>query len=303
MAKRLTIGELSRRTGVPVKTLRFYSDEGLLPPAERSPSGYRLYAEEHVLRIDLIRTLREAGIGLEAIGRVLRRDMKLAEVLHLRLGAVEAHIASLQRVAAALRATIRSGATEADLRRLSMVTKLSKEERKKVVEGFYAKVMDGYPVPHDWVKNMVEASVPDMPEDATAEQLDAWVELATMLEDPSFLANMRSGASDFWSKDVDMAALQKIQGEFTVAAAEVRGRGVDPKSEEATAFVRRFIGKMAAVSGQTEDQVTERLRVQYDRRAERYWELVAIMKGQPQPAGHFADWQWFGEAMRHVLAA
>ncbi len=301
--KRLTIGELSRRTGVPVKTIRFYSDEGLLPPAERSQSGYRLYAEEHALRIDLIRTLREAGCGLEAIGRVLRRDMKLEEALRLRLGAVEAHIASLQRVAAALRATIRSGASELDLRRLSMVTKLSNEERRKVIEGFYAKVMDGYPVAHNWVKNMVEASVPDLPDDASAEQLDAWVELATMLEDESFVASMRAGASHFWSKDIDVLALQKIQGEFTRAADDARARGVDPKSEEAMEFVRHFIGKMAAVSGETDEAVTARMRAQYDRRAERYWELVAIMKGQKRPEGQFAGWQWFGEAMRHHLAA
>jgi DNA-binding transcriptional MerR regulator len=303
MAKRLTIGELSRRTGVPVKTIRFYSDEGLLPPAERSQSGYRLYAEEHVLRIDLIRSLREAGVGLEAIGKVLRRDMKLEEVLRLRLGAVEAHVASLQRVAAALRAAIRSGASEKDLRRLSMVTKLSNEERRKVIEGFYAKVMDGFPVAKAEMRNMIEASVPDLPEDATPEQLDAWVELATMLEDESFVASTRAQTVDFWSKEVDVLALQKVQGEFTHAAAEVRARGVDPHSEEGMDFVRQFIAKMAAVSGETDEQVTARLRAQYDRRAERYWELVAIMKGWPKPEGQFADWQWWGEAMRHYLAA
>ena len=303
MAKRLTIGELSRRTGVPVKTIRFYSDEGLLPPAERSRSGYRLYAEEHVFRIDLIRALREAGVGLEAIGSVLRRDMKLEEALRLRLGAVEAHIASLQRVAAALRAAIRSGATEQDLRRLSMVTKLSNEERRKVVERFYAKVMDQYPVAEAWVRNMVEASLPDLPDEPTPEQVDAWVELAALLEDESFVANMRTQASEFWSKDVDMAALQRVQGEFSRAAAEARARGVDPTSEEAMDFVRRFIGRMAAVSGETDEAVTARMRAQYDRRAERYWELVAIMKGQPKPEGRSADWQWFGAALRHHLAA
>ena len=148
-----------------------------------------------------------------------------------------------------------------------MVTKLSNEERKKVVEGFYAKVMDGFPAAKDWVKNMVEASIPELPEDATAEQLDAWVELATILEDPSFVASMRAGASDFWSNDVDLVALEKIRGEFLVAAAEARGRGVDPSSEEATAFVRRFIGKMAAFYGESEERVTERMRAQYDRRA------------------------------------
>lgn len=303
MAKRLTIGELSRRTGVPVKTIRFYSDEGLLPPVERSRSGYRLYAEEHVLRIDLIRTLREAGVGLEAIGRVLRRDLKLEEALRLRLGAVEAHIASLQRVAAALRATIRSGASEQDLRRLSMVTKLSNEERKKVIERFYDKVMDGFPAAKEWTRNMIEASIPDLPEDATPEQLDAWVELATLLEDESFVATTRANAVQFWSKDVDMLAMQKIQGEFSREAADARARGVDPTSEEAMDFVRRYLSKMAAVAGETDEQVTARMRAQYDRRAERYWELVAIMKGQPKPEGQFADWKWFGDAMRHHFAA
>ena len=42
--ERITIGALARRSGVPVKTLRFYSDEGLLPPVGRTRSGYRVYA-------------------------------------------------------------------------------------------------------------------------------------------------------------------------------------------------------------------------------------------------------------------
>ncbi|MBO0774332.1 MAG: MerR family DNA-binding transcriptional regulator, partial [Actinobacteria bacterium] len=37
----LTIGELARLTGLPVKTIRFWSDEGLVPPADRTPAGYR----------------------------------------------------------------------------------------------------------------------------------------------------------------------------------------------------------------------------------------------------------------------
>src|SRR6188508_3230885 len=102
----LTIGELSRRTGVPVKTLRFWSDEGLLPPASRSASGYRLYGDEALVRLDLVRSLREAGLGLDAIRKVLRRDLSLGDALRLHLATVEAHAASLHRVAAALRAAI-----------------------------------------------------------------------------------------------------------------------------------------------------------------------------------------------------
>ena len=62
VAGQLTIGELSRRTGLPVKTLRFWSDEGLLPPASRSVSGYRLYSEEALVRLNLLRTLRASRL-------------------------------------------------------------------------------------------------------------------------------------------------------------------------------------------------------------------------------------------------
>lgn len=304
MAKRLTIGELSRRTGVPVKTLRFYSDEGLLPPAERSQNNYRLYAEEHVVRIDLIRTLREAGIGLEGIGQVLRRDITLEEALRLRLGAIEAHVASLQRVASALRAAIRSGATEEDLRRISMVTRLSNEERRKVVEGFFEKVVSDWPQSKQWLRGMVEASAPDLPDDATPAQLDAWTELVTLLEDPSFIASMRAQASDFWSKTLDLPAMREAQAEASRVAGDARARGVDPTSPEATAIVRGFIAAMAAAAGgEDEAAVTERMRALYDARAERYWELVAIMKGQPISDGPYGPWRWLGAAVRHHLTA
>lgn len=136
MGQKLTIGELSRRTGIPVKRLRFYSNEGLLPPAARSPSGYRLYTEEHAVRIDLIRSLREAGIGLEEIGQVLRRDTTLEALLRLRLGTVEAHIVGLQRIASALRLAIQSGTTEENLWRITVATQASNEDRRRAVTAF-----------------------------------------------------------------------------------------------------------------------------------------------------------------------
>src|SRR4051812_46489094 len=102
MAKgQLSIGEMSKRTGISVKTLRFYADKGIVPPSGRSQSGYRLYSEADAARLDLVRTLRDAGLGLEAISAVLRRDLTLEGALRVRLGAVDAHIASLRQIAAA----------------------------------------------------------------------------------------------------------------------------------------------------------------------------------------------------------
>jgi hypothetical protein len=48
----ISIGELARLTGLPVKTLRYYSDIGLAPVAERSPAGYRRYDQAGLARVD-----------------------------------------------------------------------------------------------------------------------------------------------------------------------------------------------------------------------------------------------------------
>ena len=75
-----TIGELSRRTGLPVKTIRFYSDEGLLPPTERTDAGYRLYDTAAMARLELVRTLRELGLGLADVSAALSQSTTVGEL-------------------------------------------------------------------------------------------------------------------------------------------------------------------------------------------------------------------------------
>ncbi|WP_375489793.1 MerR family transcriptional regulator [uncultured Jatrophihabitans sp.] len=68
----LTVDELAERTGLTVRTVRFYASEGLLPaPQRRGRVAY--YDERHRLRLDLVRTLQEHGYTLSAIQRVLAR--------------------------------------------------------------------------------------------------------------------------------------------------------------------------------------------------------------------------------------
>ncbi len=75
-----TIGELARATGLTVRTIRYWSDEGALPPVARSSGGYRLYDAASVARLELIRTLRELGLGLADVRRVLGGEATVAEV-------------------------------------------------------------------------------------------------------------------------------------------------------------------------------------------------------------------------------
>jgi DNA-binding transcriptional MerR regulator len=64
------IGELSGRTGVPARLLRYYEDQGLLQP-ERDGNGYRSYGAADASRVEQIRGLLDAGLTTEIIGRIL----------------------------------------------------------------------------------------------------------------------------------------------------------------------------------------------------------------------------------------
>jgi DNA-binding transcriptional MerR regulator len=70
----LTIGELAGRAGVTVKTVRFYSDRGLLPEAARSSGGHRLYGPGALDRLRTIRSLRALGLAVPEVLRVLDRE-------------------------------------------------------------------------------------------------------------------------------------------------------------------------------------------------------------------------------------
>ena len=63
----LTIGQLSRRTGVPIKVLRHYEDLGFLYTLGRSESNYRLFGEEALWCVQVIQGLRSLGLTLKEI--------------------------------------------------------------------------------------------------------------------------------------------------------------------------------------------------------------------------------------------
>ena len=67
----LRIGEVARRTGLPVKTIRYYCDEGLLQPRARSESGYRLFDEENLAELTIIRALRAMDVSIPELARIL----------------------------------------------------------------------------------------------------------------------------------------------------------------------------------------------------------------------------------------
>lgn len=70
-AARLSIGDLSRRSGVHVETIRYYERIALLTPPPRSAGGHRIYDPDDAKRLNFIRRARELGFTLEQIRKLL----------------------------------------------------------------------------------------------------------------------------------------------------------------------------------------------------------------------------------------
>ena len=102
----MKIGELSSRTGVPPRMLRYYEQQGLIAP-NRADNGYRDYAEAQVERVQRVRSLIRTGVPTRLISAVLDLEepdngwtdscsRELAETLTHELQTIEEKIACLQ---------------------------------------------------------------------------------------------------------------------------------------------------------------------------------------------------------------
>lgn len=70
--QRMQIGEVAERTGLSINTLRHYDQVGLVTPSARSQGGFRLYTEQDVARLLLIRRMKPLGFSLDQMRELLQ---------------------------------------------------------------------------------------------------------------------------------------------------------------------------------------------------------------------------------------
>lgn len=120
----MRIGELARRAGVDVQTVRFYEREGLLEAPARTGSGYRAYGPEQLERLNFVRHCRSLDMPLAEIRRLIELSTNKAvscdevnALVQAHLGRVQAKrrsLEELERQLAALNAQCASGHRVAD---------------------------------------------------------------------------------------------------------------------------------------------------------------------------------------------
>ncbi|MGX1632571.1 helix-turn-helix domain-containing protein [Streptomyces albidoflavus] len=297
----LPIGELSRRTGTPVRTIRFYSDEGLLPPAGRTPSGHRLYDEAAAGRLALVRTLRELGIGLPAVRKILDRELTLPEVAAAHTKALDAQIAALRVRRAVLDTAARQGTGAEEIRALHQLAHLSRGERKSLVDAFLTAVFG--PEPGLPLAGVARTLTPELPDEPDAAQLRAWLELAALTRDPGFRAHLRDlcqeAASGTGTPGVPRPDLTATVREIVAPALAT---GLAPDSPRAEEILTVLLARCAPLPGGAEAdrvrELTARLERYTDPRRERYVRLLAVVNGWPPPSSTRPALTWAYEALR-----
>ncbi len=95
----LRVGELAKRTGLSVRALHYYDEIGLLSPPRRAESGYRIYGDAEIARLQQIASLRQLGFALDEIREILaRRGTSVAQIIELHLARIGQQIDDLEQL-------------------------------------------------------------------------------------------------------------------------------------------------------------------------------------------------------------
>ncbi|MFD3337465.1 MerR family transcriptional regulator [Streptomyces sp. NPDC058700] len=294
-----TIGELAEHAGVSVKTVRFYSDRGLLPEASRSTGGHRRYAPDAAERLSLIRSLRGLDLPLPDVRRILDEqdaggapDVLEAAVTD-RLNVLGTELAALRWREAALRLVHECPPTERpDILRLvgSLTTPPSTASLARFWRAWLPPRM-----PARSVTAFLERAIPHPPDDPRPGQVLAFARLHAFVTQPCGKSSPCQPRAHSAAGAREASALYTgLAHAYDLASAEIR-KGAQPCSGEA---LDGFIDAYASTYGTHDTPAFRRVLVGQlaaDPRIDRYWDLTAEVinapDSHPEPTpGSAHDW-------------
>ncbi|MDG0876282.1 MerR family transcriptional regulator [Paenibacillus thiaminolyticus] len=133
----IPIQDVTRTTGITVRTLRYYDQIGLLNPSGKTPGGHRLYSDEDLMRLKHIQFLKLMGFRLQEIDEMLAiHDLDWSASLNNQLAYVMEEQEKLKQMEMQLRELIHSMAVEGDakgnaIQKLIQLSGRSQETRRK----------------------------------------------------------------------------------------------------------------------------------------------------------------------------
>jgi DNA-binding transcriptional MerR regulator len=331
MDKLYSIGDVARRTGLSVSAIRFYADEGVVPPTGLTEGGFRQYDVHAIARLELVRTLRDLGAGLGDIRRVLGAETTLHDlaVTHLRL--IEDQLRQFRARSAVLRTIVRQHTTTEQVSLMHKLVSMSDDDRDRLINEFWHFVTDGLDVHPGFVEQQ-HSKRPHLPEEPSTEQLETWIELAEIVRDEEF----RTALRDFFHRTFgtergrlmaspEMTAHVERHRKLLLEAQASQQAGVPTDSPQARDMAERVAADSAALvsamTGERGHDVDKARRgiVEFDRNGRgaqtlakvnglrlltKYHALVATINGtsEPDPERAAAAREWMAAALRQGLS-
>ncbi|MFD5594668.1 MerR family transcriptional regulator [Streptomyces griseorubiginosus] len=277
-----------------------------MAPTDRNPAGYRLYGIDAVARLDLVRILRELGLDLQTIRKIVDRELSLPEVAAAHAEALAVQIRVLRLRRAVLTAVAERGATPEETELMHRLAQLSEDERRRLIVDFLDAVFGGLD-PAPAFAGVLRSMTPELPDNPEAEQVQAWVELAEMSMDPGFRAVVRRMVEDLAAEQTrsdTMGPRRDIAPVVRDQAGPALTAGIDPASPQADPIVAGFTAYYARLIGGPDDvelrrRLMARLESVNDPRRERYLQLLAVVNGWPAPESLAPVFDWSVRALRH----
>lgn len=134
----MRIGEVAKRVGISVETIRFYEKHGLIETAKRNESGYRIYGPKNVEQLFFIVRAKELGFTLKEIRDLLRLrfspDASCAEIreqAERKIADIEERISALGEIKAALEELARRCPGAGSLGQCPIIEALDKTDSRR----------------------------------------------------------------------------------------------------------------------------------------------------------------------------
>ncbi|MER5946757.1 MerR family transcriptional regulator [Streptomyces sp. NPDC001904] len=292
-----SIGELAEHAGTTVKTVRFYSDSGLLPERARSTGGHRRYAPDALDRLRLIRSLRGLGLPVPEVRRVVDERAGAQGVLEdavaEQLRTLGSRLSALRWQEAALH-LVHSCPPEERADRLRLVGSLGTPPSTAPLARFWRAWLPPR-MPAASRTAFLEAAVPQPPDAPAPAQVLAFARLCALVSPPCVGETRTQPAAHRSAGARESALLYAGLAEaYDLAARQLRA-GTGPSGGEA---LDCFVATYARVAGCRDTPDFRRglaPLLAADPRLDGYWDLVAelitVPGSAPEPTpGSAHDW-------------
>jgi hypothetical protein len=232
---------------------------------------------------------------------VLDQEADLGGVAARHALAIDAQIRVLRVRRAVLRALARSNPSPQEVDRVNRIARATAEERRRIISEFLDSIFEGVPA-NPALEARLRSVTPELPDEPSDEQIEAWLELSELVSDPEFRSLLR-GMSAGENVAADPAIGAQTAEAITEHAGGAVAAGIDPASPEATPILERLIGAMAEASGREDGAdyrraALDQLERSTDPRPERYWQLMAVINDWPPFPPQTPNYVWLRDALR-----